>query len=203
MRNTLGTFATAAVSASALASLARADFVLYANPTNWANNAGGTPVQANLFNYLGFPFPTQQIPNNIFGDLGVTMSSSVTLVAHMQSSGSSWYISTDAQGTQIEILFSAPQSAIYLTSAVKTVAGAFLQDMSTKSFYSGNTLLGSTTANSMGAISSTPIDRLVVTVNNLDYIPVIGPTFYLVPGPGALGILLFAPLGTRRRTRRR
>jgi hypothetical protein len=189
----------ASVAAATLAPTAMATFFFQGNLSSWMTQAGAPATQANLFNYLGFPFATQQIPDDLFGDLGVTISSSVPLVAHMQTSGSSWYISTDAQGTQIEILFDAPQSAVYLTSGVKTAAGSFLFDMSTKSFYSGSTLLGSTTTNSMGAISSLPIDRIVVTVNSPDLIPVIGPTFYFVPGPCSLAILVMAPLGSRRR----
>lgn len=188
----------ASVAAAALSTAAQASFIFESNISNWLNIVGPA-TQANLFNYLGFPFATQQIPDDLFGDLGVTMSSSVPLVAHMQTSGSSWYISTDAQGTQIEILFDAPQSAVYLTSGVKTADGDFLFGMSTKSFYSGSTMLGSTSANSSGAISSLPIDRIVVTVNSPDLIPVIGPTFYFVPGPCSLAVLVMAPLGSRRR----
>lgn len=201
MKYTPSTIAVSVVPALALVQVTHASFVLYANPTSWANQAGGTPVQANLFNYLSNPFATQQIPDNIFADLGITMHSAVPLVAHMQTSGTSWYISTDTQGTQIEITFATPQTAIYLTSAVKTVTGTFLQDQSTKSYYAGGTLLGSTGANSMGAISSIPIDRVVVTVNNASYIPVIGPSFYFVPSPGALAALLLAPLTVRARRR--
>jgi len=189
----------AGLAATALAPTSQASFYFVTDLSTWQMFAGAPATQANLFNYLGFPFPTQQIPDNLFGDLGVTMSSSVPLVAHMQTSGSSWYISTDAQGTQIEILFDAPQSAVYLTSGVKTAAGNFLFGMSTKSFYSGGTLLGSTSANSSGAISSTPIDRIVVTVSSPDLIPVIGPTFHFVPGPCSLSFLVMAPLGLRRR----
>jgi len=189
----------ASVAAAALSTAAQASFFFVTNFSSWQTFAGAPATQANLFNYLGFPFATQQIPDDLFGDLGVTMSSSVPLVAHMQTSGSSWYISTDAQGTQIEILFDAPQSAVYLTSGVKTADGDFLFGMSTKSFYSGSTMLGSTSANSSGAISSLPIDRIVVTVNSPDLIPVIGPTFYFVPGPCSLAVLFLAPLGSRRR----
>jgi hypothetical protein len=190
----------AAVLAAALVDGAHGSFYFVASLSAWQFYAGAPATQANLFNYLPYNFPTQEISGSIFADLGLYLSSSAPLVADCFVPNGTWWINAGAAGASIELAFNTPQTAIYLNSGALLPSGDFLLGGSTKSFYSGSTLIASTATSTNGIISTVPIDRVVVTVNNTANRVYIGSAIYFVPAPGALGLLALAPaLGGRRR----
>jgi hypothetical protein len=190
----------AAAAAVAPASTAHATFFFQGNLSSWMNQAGAPATQANLFNYLPYSFPTQEVPGTIFSNLGVNLFASSPLIADNVPGTGIWWITPAAAGASIEIRFDTPQTAIYLNASSIMPNGNSDLNSATKQFYAGNTLIASTTTTGNGIISTVAIDRVVVTPLNPQNFAGFGPQFYFVPAPGALGLLAVAPaIGGRRR----
>jgi hypothetical protein len=200
------TLLSALLATSALAICAQsthASYYFQSNLSSWLNQAGAPATRATLFDYLPSGFPTQEVPGSIFADLGVNLSSSAPLQASCVPTTGIWWINPTAPGASIEIRFDTPQTAVFLnTNALLPNGNNYpTQFGSTKSYYSGDTLIASTVYGSMGIISTVAIDRVVVTPNEAENGVYIGPTFYFVPAPGALALVALAPAvrGGRRR----
>jgi hypothetical protein len=192
----------AGLAAIALSPASQASFFFEANLTNWMNLAGAPATRANLFDYLPYSFPTQEVPGTIFSNLGVNLSASSPLIADNIPTTGNWWITTAVPAASIEIRFDTPQTAIYLNASSIMPNGNSYLNSATKQFYAGNTLIASTTTTGNGIISTVAIDRVVVTPNDPANRAYIGPQFYFVPAPGALGLLAVVPmLGGRRRRR--
>jgi hypothetical protein len=193
----------AAALAAALVKGAHASFYFVASLSAWQFEASAPATRANLFDYLPYSFPTQEVPGSILSNLGVNLSSSAPLMASCVPTTGIWWINPTAPGASIEIRFDTPQTAIYLNTNAILPNGNFYPTGfgSTKSFYAGDTLIASTVTGTTGIISTVAIDRVVVTPNEAENWVYIGPTFYFVPAPGALALVALAPAvrGGRRR----
>lgn len=191
--------------AAAFVSSAQASYYFQSNLSSWLNQAGAPATRATLFDYLPYSFPPQEVPGSIFSDLGVNLSSSAPLLASCVPTTGIWWINPTAAGASIEIRFDTPQTAIFLNTNAILPNGDFYPTGfgSTKSYYSGDTLVASTVYGEIGIISTVAIDRVVVTPNEAENWVYIGPTFYFVPAPGALALVALAPAvrGGRRRRR--
>lgn len=203
-QNVLAPALLAGVIAVAPTSQADASFYFVTNLPTWQMFAGAPATRANLFDYLPYSFPTQEVPGTIFSNLGVNLTSSAPLMASCVPTTGIWWINPTAPGASIEIRFDTPQTAIFLNTNAILPNGNFYPTLfgSTKAYYAGDTLIATTTSATIGIISTVAIDRVVVTPNEAENWVYIGPTFYFVPAPGALGMFLLAPaLGGRRRRR--
>jgi hypothetical protein len=191
----------ATLAAASPAASVHASHYFVSDLSTWQMFAGAPATRANLFDYLPYSFPTQEVPGSIFSNLGVNLSSSAPLMAGCVPTTGIWWINPSAPGASIEIRFDTPQTAIYLNASAILPNGEAPMFGATKSFYAGDTLIASTVATGNGIISTVAIDRVVVTPNDPQNFAYIGPTFYFVPAPGALGLLALAPAfgGCRRR----
>jgi hypothetical protein len=190
----------ATLAAASPAASVHASHYFVSDLSTWQMFAGAPATRANLFDYLPYSFPTQEVPGTIFSNLGVNLFASSPLIADNVPGTGIWWITPAAAGASIEIRFDTPQTAIYLNASSIMPNGNSDLNSATKQFYAGNTLIASTTTTGNGIISTVAIDRVVVTPLNPQNFAGFGPQFYFVPAPGALGLLAVAPaIGGRRR----
>jgi hypothetical protein len=176
-----------------------ADFVMYANYSPWLAHVNGPVVDPGILKAFDpADGSVQPVQGDMFASQGLMMNSWSGLVARQYPASTSFYITTDTPGASVELVFTTPVLAAWVTSALNQVGtpsdhGYLVQ------FFSGDLLMGqSTVFGAVGAISTVPFDRVVIGAPlATDIVRFSGVYFSPIPGPGGaavlLGALAFAP----------
>jgi len=196
---TLHHLAGIAAVAASVTSAAEASFVLHSNFPTWLNYVNGPVVDPGIFTAFSPANGTEQpVPPDMFAGHGLLLHAWQDITAHQVPwAPSAYYISTGTPGASLEVLFTTPVSAAFLSSGinfpVQSDHGYLIQ------FFAGDTLLGqSTVFGTVGAISTVPFDRVVLAAPLATDIPWLSNVWFApIPGPGGaavlLGALAFAP----------
>jgi hypothetical protein len=138
----------------------------------------------------------------MFASQGLVLHAWQDLVARQYPwAPNAYYITMDAPGASLELRFTASVSAAWIGSGLNFGVGSdhgyLLQ------FFAGDSLLGqSTTYAAVGAISTVPFDRVVISAPlPTDSVYLFAVRFVPIPGPGA-GVLLLGALAARGGRRR-
>jgi len=200
---TLHHLAGIAAVAASVTSAAEASFVLHSNFPTWLNYVNGPVVDPGILTAFDpADGSVQPVQGDMFASQGLMMNSWSGLVARQYPASTSFYITTDTPGASVELVFTTPVLAAWVTSALNQVGtpsdhGYLVQ------FFSGNTLMGqSTVFGAVGAISTVPFDRVVIGAPLAnDIVRFSGVYFSPIPGPGGAAMLLGALSFAHRRRR--
>jgi hypothetical protein len=177
---------------------------LWASYTSWLANVPGPVVDPGISSAFNPANGSEQpVAPDMFASQGLVLHAWQDLVARQYPwAPNAYYITMDAPGASLELRFTASVSAAWIGSGLNFGVGSahgFLIQ-----FYNGDALLGqSTVYNAIGAISSTPFDRVVIAAPwSTDVVWLSNVYFVPIPGPGA-GVLLLGALAARGGRRRR
>jgi hypothetical protein len=177
---------------------------LWASYTSWLANVPGPVVDPGIFTAFDpANGPEQLVPPDMFASHGLMLHAWQDILARQVPwAPQAYYITPGTPGAALELQFTTPVSAAFVTSGLNfpepSTHGFLIQ------FYNGDALLGqSTVYNAIGAISSTPFDRVVIAAPwSTDVVWLSNVYFVPIPGPGA-GVLLLGALAARGGRRRR
>ncbi|MBL9141839.1 MAG: hypothetical protein JNK53_08235 [Phycisphaerae bacterium] len=184
--------ATSCLAAVSLAHACLGDFVMYANYSPWLAHVNGPVVDPGILTAFDpANGSVQPVQGDMFAAQGLMMNSWPGLVARQYPASNNFYITTDTPGASVELVFTTPVLAAWVTSALNQVGtpsdhGYLVQ------FFSGNSLMGqSTVFGAVGAISTVPFDRVVIGAPlATDIVRFSGVYFAPIPGPGGVAMLL-------------
>ncbi|MBL9141366.1 MAG: hypothetical protein JNK53_05815 [Phycisphaerae bacterium] len=175
---------------------------MYANYPSWLGHVTGPVVDPGIFTAFNPANGQEQlVPPDMFAGHGLLLHAWQDIVARQVPwAPSSYYITTGIPGAALELRFTTPVSAAFVSSGInfpiQSDHGYLIQ------FFNGDTLLGQTTVfGTVGAISTVPFDRVVLAAPWSTDIPWLSNVWFSpIPGPGAAAVLLGAlALGNRRR----